>query len=419
MKILLTTRREKAEQRNPIALLDLAVYLRGFGHHVDCYYLDQLANQNPKAKSYDLVGLSVLQVLRDDAPLKDSLYLKKKFGTHTVVGGKWVQTLTREEKDRFGNEAIEVYAGQGEKYFEDREIQFDSYPSWDRRDFVTLQGVRADIMSTRGCPYHCHFCHNTEKKLSFFSSRRTADNIKLLFDLHVERIFFCDDIFTLKPSHMAALYEEMKRRNIPFENHIEFFTHINHLQGEILEWIKRFKPYQVNVGVESGDDRMLQAMGKGFDSQMAYEKLKLLYDYTRVPVGTLFLIGFPGENEESLQNTLLFIKRIRPFAGAWVSYYQPVPATKGYEMARERSGKIKPGRRNMSISYVDPNLSRKTLYKYNYRMMDFSPGDSFRKRLIYRFIDLAPSFLLETWRTIRQRRRLIRYTDSYLKGSPA
>jgi radical SAM superfamily enzyme YgiQ (UPF0313 family) len=419
MNILLTTRREKAEQRNPIALLDLATYLRGFGHYVDCYYLDQLANQNGKTKSYDLVGVSVLQVLRDEVPLKDSVYLKKKFGTHTVVGGKWVQTLTQAQRDRFGNEGIEIYAGQGEKYFEGREIQFDSYPSWDRRDFETLQDVRAEVMSTRGCPYHCHFCHNTEKRLSFFSPRRTADNIQLLFDHQVKRVFICDDIFTLKASHMAALYEEMKRRNIPFEHRMEFFTHVNHLQGDILEWIKRFKPYQVNVGVESGDDRMLQAMGKGFDSRMAYERLKLLYEYIGVRIGTLFLIGFPGETEESLRNTLHFIERIRPFAGTWVSYYQPVPGTIGYEMAWERTKEVRQGRRNMSITYVDPNLSWRILFKYNYRMMDYSSPNHLRKKLIYRFIDFAPPFLLETWRTIRQRKRLKRYLDGYLEGLAA
>jgi radical SAM superfamily enzyme YgiQ (UPF0313 family) len=186
-----------------------------------------------------------------------------------------------------------------------------------------------------------------------------------------------------------------------------------------LEWIKKYKPYQVNVGVESGDNRMLRAMGKGFDSQTAYERLKLLHEYTGVRIGTLFLTGFPGETEESLQNTLHFIERIRPFAGAWVSYYQPVPGTKGYEMAQERRGKIKPGRRNMSISYVDPNLSEKTLFKFNYRMMDCSAHHTLRRRLIYGFIDLAPMFLLETWRTVRQRRRLSRYMNGYLERSAA
>ena len=65
LRILLTTRRETAEKRNPIALLDLAAYWRRYGHRVDCYYLDQLTRPLRADASYDLVGLSVLQVLRE------------------------------------------------------------------------------------------------------------------------------------------------------------------------------------------------------------------------------------------------------------------------------------------------------------------------------------------------------------------
>jgi hypothetical protein len=94
---------------------------------------------------------------------------------------------------------------------------------------------------------------------------------------------------------MDALYKEMRKRNIPFENRTEFFTHINHLHGDILEWIRKFKPYQVSVGVESGDDRMLQAMDKGFDSQTAYE-VKATPDILG-SVGTLFLIDSRNRRE--------------------------------------------------------------------------------------------------------------------------
>ena len=94
MNILLTTRREAAEQRNPIALLDLAAYIRAFGHTVDCYYLDQFRNDSWNKKSYGLVGLSVLQVIKEEIPLRDALYLQKKLGTHVVVGGKWAKTIT-------------------------------------------------------------------------------------------------------------------------------------------------------------------------------------------------------------------------------------------------------------------------------------------------------------------------------------
>ena len=93
MKILLTTRGEGAERRNPIALLDLAAYMGASGHTLDCYYLDQLGKSAGNKKAYDLVGLSVLQVARENIPLWDALYLRNEFDTQVVVGGKWTKTV--------------------------------------------------------------------------------------------------------------------------------------------------------------------------------------------------------------------------------------------------------------------------------------------------------------------------------------
>jgi radical SAM superfamily enzyme YgiQ (UPF0313 family) len=414
LRILLATRREPNEQRNPIAILDLAAYLRNLGHGVDCYYLDQLNGHKTRNRSYDVVGLSVLQAEKENIPIYDALDLKRRFHTEIVVGGKWTQTMAEEQKSYLIKNDITVYTGAGELFFTDRGIDFEKYPSWSKIDFETLNDVHADIMSTRGCPYHCHFCHNTEKKLSFFSAKRTAENIELLFNLGINRITFLDDIFTLKPSHMENLYLELKKRNINIENRNEFFTHINHINTETIKWMKIYKPFRINVGIESGDNRMLNLMGKGFDSETALNKLKMLYDEVQVPIGALFIIGFPGETDESLRNTLHFAKAIRPFASSWVSYYQPVRGTKGYQMAIERTKRTKLGSRNTSIRYVDPNVTKKLLFKYNYKIMDYAQNNRLRKRLIYTLIEILPYWVLAKVRHIRQNERLRDLMNSYI-----
>ena len=215
---------------------------------------------------------------------------------------------------------------------------------------------------------------------------------------------------------MEDLYNELKKRNINIETRNEFFLHINHINTDTLKWIKAYKPFRVNVGIESGDDRMLGLMGKGFDSKIAFEKLKMLYDEIHLPIGTLFIIGFPGETEESLRNTLLFIQRIRPLAGSWVSYYQPVLGTKGYDMAMSRVKKMKSGCRNTSITYVDPNLTKTLLLTYHYRMMDCTQSHNLRKRLIYVLIKVLPYWLLGKVRVSRQNKRLKDIMNRYISA---
>lgn len=183
-----------------------------------------------------------------------------------------------------------------------------------------------------------------------------------------------------------------------------------------VKWIKVYKPFRASIRIESGDDRMLERMGKGFDSETAFQKIKTLFDETHVSIGALFIIGFPGETEESLQNTHRFIQRIRPFAGSWVSYYQPVRGTPGFELALRRDPGMKVGRRNTAITYIDPNLTQKLLFKYHYRMMDFSSNHSLRRRLIYTLIDILPHSLLAWVRGIRQKKRLKKMMANPLSG---
>ena len=83
---MLTTRKEPLEPRNPIALLDLAQYLRSLRHSVDCYYISQLRAGEVKGEHYDIVGLSVLQAIREEDPLKDAIWLKEMFKTKVVDG---------------------------------------------------------------------------------------------------------------------------------------------------------------------------------------------------------------------------------------------------------------------------------------------------------------------------------------------
>ncbi len=369
MKILLTTRQEPAEPRNPIGILDLSAYLRSFGHEVDCYYIEKIKDLDISG-GYDVVGLSVLQSVDGCDPLEDALYLKNKFKTKTVVGGKWTRTINDKQKDIFEKNQIEICCGAGENYFIDREIDFENYPAWDRVDFDTLGDVQMEIMSTRGCPYRCHFCHNTEKKVSYFTASRTAENIQLLINSGVTGVFFVDDIFTLKSAHMAGIYNELIKRGIQIEGRNMFFAHVNHINEKNIYWIKKYKPKGVQIGVESGDDKILELMGKTFSSQTAFEKIKLLYD-NGVKVEALFLIGFPGESRETLKNTLRFIKSIKQYVElVWVSHYQPVLQTEGYNLAVERGGIVEKSKRNTDITYIDPNLTQKELFLYHYLMKE-------------------------------------------------
>jgi radical SAM superfamily enzyme YgiQ (UPF0313 family) len=354
MNILLTTRLVEVEARNPIALLDLAPYMRQCGHTVDVAYMDAVPD-----KSYDLVGLSVLQSAGCD-PVQDALCLRE-YGP-VVVGGKWTRTMDELQKDILHRSGVTVWTEAGELLF-DRTVNYETYPAWDDQDICALRRVYNEVMSNRGCPYRCNFCHNTEQKVSFFSPQRTAQNVQLLFHHGVRDVFFVNDIFTLKAAHMEQVYTALCQRGVSIAGRSTFFTHVRHVTDEVVSMMQLYAPSFVQIGIESGDDGMLQAMGKKFSVEEAFHALVRLYE-ARVRVVALFLIGYPAETRESLENTLQFVRKVKPYLHSiFVSYYQPVPGTVGYAVAAARRPSCV-AKRNTEITYVDPNISAELLQYY-------------------------------------------------------
>lgn len=383
-RVLLTTRRVEGETRNPLAILDLAPYIRRYSsRHVESYYWEDLPE-----RSYDVVGLSILQHTAADDPIQDLLFLKKKYGgAQIVVGGKWVDTLDDNERQAIRDLDIHVCHGQGEPYFapERAIVDFDEYPSWDLRDLQTFMGwnpetqeliyrARPEVMSTRGCPFNCHFCHNTERNVKFFSSKRTVDNIELLMGQGCPEIWFQDDIFTLRPDRMMEIHEELQTRGLSITGKCKFFCHINYINDATIEAMKLYDPLEIQIGVESGDDEMIKRLGKSFSAEKAFRNISGLLDQG-LRVYPLFLLGYPGETIETMEKTVRFIDRLKPrlHNGLWVSYYQPCKGTTGYDQAMARNPEFGVAR-NEDITYVDPNLSRTLLQEYRSRMMERPAG---------------------------------------------
>ncbi len=369
LKLLLVTRKWKTItlNTNPIGVYDLAAYARNLNYLVDVYYIDEL----PVTNHYDLIGLSVFEG-ENQTIFKDVQILKQVYGnTKIIVGGRWTKTVDNEAVEWFIKNNVELWSGEGEIYFsKSRQIDFTNYPGWYKKDLITTNSKGRNIMSSRGCPFHCYFCHNPENKINYFNSDYTVNNIQLLLEQGANEIFFADDIFTLKKEHMLNIYNDLKRKYLNIDDRNLFFTHVNLINEEIAEVMKKFKPTEVQVGLESGDNSMLKIMGKNFTTSKAFERIKLLSNY--VKVNGLFLIGFPGETTESLQNTFQFVKELKPFLSKkWVSLYQPIKNTNGYFRALKEGTFRKELKNNATVAYIPEGLSEEDLLRYRDLILNY------------------------------------------------
>lgn len=356
MRILIMQPYVPSEPRTPIALMDLAPYWRAQGHDVTVAYVDHL----PSLKEYDLVAFSSLTI--NNRVLRELSNLRRRYSGRIVFGGKATTVLDGPTEDLIGSLGIEIHKGPGELLLSDADaFQFDSYPVWSIDDFRALDrdGCMTEIMAGRGCPYACHFCHNTEKTLRHFAISRTVSNASLvLTGIGRSSVFFVDDLFAVNAKRMSAVYDAVRHNGLELRGRAKFFLHVRHTGKEVIEEVKRYDPPETLLGIESGNDEMLAAMGKTFNSAIAERQLKALHS-AGIRVACLFIMGYPGETPQSLRDTVDFVDRNRKYmSGWWVSYYQPVRFTKGWELAKERSDNgLVTGGWNTEINFLDPNIT--------------------------------------------------------------
>jgi radical SAM superfamily enzyme YgiQ (UPF0313 family) len=193
------------------------------------------------------------------------------------------------------------------------------------------------IFTTRGCPNQCTFCSWPENLMGRKYRSRSINNIVDEFEYivkelpEVEEIIIEDDSFTINKDRVLQICEELNRRNI----HINWGCQSRAtLDIETMKAMKKAGCHLLDVGYESGNDEILQNIQKGTTVQQLREftknarkaKLKILAD---------FVIGFPGENKDTANNTIKLMKELRPDL-VQISVATPIPGTDFYRWVKEK-----------------------------------------------------------------------------------
>jgi anaerobic magnesium-protoporphyrin IX monomethyl ester cyclase len=105
----------------------------------------------------------------------------------------------------------------------------------------------------------------------------------------------------------------------------------------MLTWMKKTGAYAFTVGIESGSQRILDAMNKKLTVEMIREKVTLVKSAGLEPSG-FFLLGFPGETREDMEMTLRLAKSLL-LKRAHFSNFLPLPGTEATRKLIE-SGEI-------------------------------------------------------------------------------
>ncbi len=187
------------------------------------------------------------------------------------------------------------------------------------------------IVTSRGCPYKCTFCLSqlvSGTKVRLRSPRNIVDEIIECRDVYKIRNFlFRSDTFTVNRKWLRELCR-LIRQECPdiawvCNSRVDLFTEdIAHLIKEAGCWLVAF-------GVESGDQEVLESVGKDATLEQASDALKIC-EKTGLMSSIYILLGLPGETPQSFKKTMKMLWKLDPDFVEFF-YVYPFPGSKIYE----------------------------------------------------------------------------------------
>lgn len=166
---------------------------------------------------------------------------------------------------------------------------------------------------TRGCANRCSFCDyiHINKKLEFKSYAKVASELSQMKEKYKsKRFFFTDEAINNSYEYLEGLCDALIKSGLDIEWYA--FTKVKNLDEHILKKMRKSGCIQLNFGIESGSNRILQMMNKGFVSGEAGRVLKLSYEQGIKNV--VFLIsGYPYETQEDINQTIEFIRKNKKY----------------------------------------------------------------------------------------------------------
>ena len=206
-------------------------------------------------------------------------------------------------------------------------------PSLDAYHTGVLAAPFTVVQTSRGCPYTCSFC--SFGKLPWRTRKIEevlAELAWLKKDYGVRRILFFDDVLTLDQRRTERMCNGMIDAGLDME--WVCCTRANNVSRELLALMKRAGCREIAFGIESGSDTVLADTTKGVTKDQIRQAARWCHE-----VGILFyglaIIGLPGEDERSVQDTVDFINEIEPFYSQF-GFCTPFPNTDTYDWYKSR-----------------------------------------------------------------------------------
>jgi anaerobic magnesium-protoporphyrin IX monomethyl ester cyclase len=335
----------------PYGLLSIAGLLEKDGHTAQIldreiypFSEEQIANRITCTKP-DLIGMSVYTIGFKEA-IKTATFLKRHFDTPIVAGGPH----TFVDFDNFSkNECFDFFViGEGEITMSDlvkalegkgdlwsvaglaarmdgnliknpprerlKNLDILPFPAFHLLENIIAYhpsplGYRKrpffPLVTSRGCPFHCYFCSPIWGHKWVAHSADYVVNLMeyLIKEFNAKEIWFSEDTFVIDKQRVIDICQGILRRNL--EISWTCMANVHKLDREMLSMMKKAGCWQMQLGLESGNDEVLQFIGKKTSVQMIREKVNLIHE-VGIQARGYFILDHLIETRETMRETINF-----------------------------------------------------------------------------------------------------------------
>jgi radical SAM superfamily enzyme YgiQ (UPF0313 family) len=299
-----------------------------------------------------------------------------------------------------------------------RHCNVPNYERWLNLQAYRSQLATVPLQTKLGCRFRCVYC--TYRKIEgetyrIFDPAEVADAASRIASSGLRDIEFVDNVFNDPRDHAIGVCEALISANVRARLQSVELNPVS-FDEELLAAMERAGFVGIGITAESAADPVLERLRKGFTARHVHLAAEIVRAH-RLPCVWIFMLGGPGETEETVKETLLFAERnIRPkdavFFNIGVRIY---PGTELESIARSEGALTKPaGKMLEPVFYMAPGIDitrlqsmvRQALNRHmNYMSMaSFSfPFLPFINKLAYRL-----ALPLPLWRHTRFIRRGLR-----------
>lgn len=255
-----------------------------------------------------------------------------------LKGGNWhrVKGISYQKQGKpFVNEPQSLIEDLDKLPFPDRTLLDENKSYYNP---AVLKYPYTTMYTTRGCFGKCVFCTSPEfygNRIRQRSAQNVTDEIKYAISLGYKEIFFRDENFTSDRKRLIDICEKILQENIDIKWICS--SRVDCLDEEMISLMKQSGCHMVRLGIESGNDAILEKSGKNIKTADSVRVVGMLKQY-KIDIHAHMLLGLPSETKETAQQTIDFAISLNPEIATF-GICTPFPGTKLWEMVSAKINK--------------------------------------------------------------------------------